>query len=98
MSKQTLIPSSKNLDYDTDRKEGNFFLPHLICGVLQAPYLDAFAVFRDQVRTAAREGAPKVHWSTYRLFVFQTMALEKIHDLQVIWNQNVDGFKLAGDV
>jgi hypothetical protein len=61
MSKQTLIASFKNLDDDTDRKEGNFFLPHLICVVLQAPYLDAFTVFRDQVRTAAREGAPKVH-------------------------------------
>ncbi len=60
MSKQTLIASLKNLD-DTDRKEGNFFLPHLICGVLQAPYWDAFWLFRDQVRAAAREGAPKVH-------------------------------------
>ncbi|CAM6034529.1 unnamed protein product, partial [Sphagnum compactum] len=27
--------------------------------VVVAPYLDAFALFRDQVRTAAREGAPK---------------------------------------
>ncbi len=61
MSKQTLIASLKNLDDDTDRKDGNFSLPHLICGVLQAPYLDAFALFRDQVRTAAREGAPKVY-------------------------------------
>ncbi len=61
MSKQTLIASLKNLDDDTDRKEGNFFLPHLICGVLQAPYWDAFWLFRDQVRAAAREGAPKVH-------------------------------------
>jgi hypothetical protein len=61
MSKQTLIASFKNLDDDTDRKEGNFFHPHLICGVLQARYLDASAVFRDEVRTAARQGAPKVH-------------------------------------
>jgi len=62
MSKQTLIASSKNLDDDTDRKEGNFFLPHLICGVLQAPYVDALCLLRDQVRAAAREGsAPKVH-------------------------------------
>ncbi len=81
MSKQTLIASLKNLDDDTDRKEGNFFLPHLICGVLQAPYVDALALFRDQVRTAAREGAPKVHWSTYRLFVFQVVALENIRDV-----------------
>jgi hypothetical protein len=80
MSKQTLIASLKNLDDDTDIEEGNFFHPHFMCGVLQAPYLDAFPVFRDQVRTAAREGAPKVHLSTYRLFVFQTMALENIHD------------------
>jgi len=61
MSKQTLIASLKNLDDDTDRKEGNFFLTHLICGVLQAPYWDAFCLFRDQVRAAAREGAPKVN-------------------------------------
>jgi hypothetical protein len=61
MYKQTLIACLKNLDNDTDRKEGNFFHPHLICGVLQAPYLDAIGRFRDQVRTAAREDAPRVH-------------------------------------
>jgi hypothetical protein len=61
MSKQTLIASLTNLDDDTDRKKGNFFHPHLICGLFQAPYLDAFAHFRDQVRTAAMEGASKVH-------------------------------------
>jgi len=81
MFKQTLIASLKNLDDDTDREEGNFFLPHLVCGVLMAPYLDAFALFRDQARTAAREGAPKVHWSTYMLFVFQAVALENIRDV-----------------